>query len=67
MIEAVEESVVFAIEGNALDLIEFTLVGCNCDFAGAPRDGEELPVGGKVESAILVVRGDFSLTVCLLA
>jgi hypothetical protein len=56
--------VIFAVDGNNLSLVEFSLAACNCGFAGEP---DKLEVGGKVESAILAVRGDFNLTICLLA
>jgi hypothetical protein len=61
-----DDSVVFAIAGEEINLIEFSLLGCVCDFTDAPPGGDELPVGGKIASAILVLRDGFALTVFLL-
>jgi hypothetical protein len=63
---ATDSSVVFAIDGNESNLIEFFLAGCNCDFADAAADDNTLGFGGKIESAVVIGRLGFALTVCLL-
>lgn len=60
-----EESVVF--EFGADNVMEVFLTGCLAEFGDAPSGMEGLPIGGKVESVIVCVRGDFRLVISLLS
>ncbi len=64
--KANDGSVVFAVSGDETNLIEFLLVGCACEFTDAEEGEDTLPFGGTIESAIVVGRPGYALTVCLL-
>jgi hypothetical protein len=66
--EAQDDVVSFVIADDPKSMIGFRVRGCVCGFKDKPRDaaGFSLPVGGKVESAVLFVRRGFELTIMLL-
>jgi hypothetical protein len=66
--KAERERVAFWIgTAESNNAIDFLLTECRFDFRDSPSTAEsDLSVGGRVESGIVGVRGDFSLAIMLL-